>query len=337
MKKPNLNLNARPLFIIVISILFFLCRHTGNKNSNDIAQLTTNINKNKDCIKETGELDADSIAFDGILQDALKLADKNISKNNFSKKYNVVSEADGSPIVEVEINLGYHFTKTLQHLVVRRKDPSTVYIDIFSKQNKKFKKVLSHEQWALEYTNDTIRNVNGDGYKDFIVNWYGSSGCCLKAFSNVYLLRADKQTFAKNLEFINPTFSPEEGIIRGVCYGQPGETEMYKYKWNGELTDTLEYVSYQIDDAGIKTGKVILSNGDSYSKKYKVIKVLNAVPQEYRKIGGYDWFTGNVVIKQKYKSPFRGFTLFTSYKEAATYCTLPQSLSVPRRSHNSRA
>ena len=34
-------------------------------------------------------------------------------------------------------------------------------------------------------------------------------------------------TFSKNFEFINPTFSPKEKIIRGICYGHPGETEMY--------------------------------------------------------------------------------------------------------------
>jgi len=80
----------------------------------------------------------------------------------------------------------------------------------------------------MEYINDTIRDINGDGFNDFVVNWYGSNGCCLKAFSNVYLLRPDKKIFSNNLEFINPTFSPTEKIIRGVCYGYPGETEMYK-------------------------------------------------------------------------------------------------------------
>ena len=41
------------------------------------------------------------------------------------------------------------------------------------------------------------------------------------------------KTISNNFEFINPTFSPKEKIIRGVCYGHPSETEMYKYKWNG--------------------------------------------------------------------------------------------------------
>ena len=131
----------------------------------------------------------------------------------------------------------------------------------------------------------------GDGLNDFVVNWYGSTGCCLKAFSNVYLLRQDKKAFSENFEFINPTFSPKEKIVRGVCYGHPGETEMYKYKWNGEKVDTLEYVSYERNEKG-KTGKVIISTDRPYGEKFKTLKVLNSVPTEYKKIEGYDWFTG---------------------------------------------
>lgn len=144
----------------------------------------------------------------------------------------------------------------------------------------------------MTYVNDTIRDINGDGLNDFVVNWYGSSGCCLKAFSNVYLLHSDKKTFSINFEFINPTFSPKEKIIRGVCYGHPSDTEMYKYKWNGEVVDTLEYICYEKDDKGNKTGKIIISTDVPYGKKFKVIKRLNSVPYEYTSIEGYDWFTG---------------------------------------------
>ena len=137
-----------------------------------------------------------------------------------------------------------------------------------------------------------IQNINRDLLKDFVVNWYGNTGCCLNAFSNVYLLRNDQKTFSKNFEFINPTFSPKEKIIRGVCYGHPGETEMYKYKWNGETIDTLEYISYEKNEQGEKTGKVIVTTSQPYGSNLKVLKRLNSVPNEYKRIGGYDWFMG---------------------------------------------
>ena len=232
---------------------------------------------------------ADSLRLDKVLQDALKTANQNISKDRFIEKYEV--SPDSIP-VSVEINLDYHFTKSNPHLIIRRNEPNAIYIDIYSKGDREFEKVVSHEQWTLTYVSDTIKDINGDGLNDFVVNWYGSSGCCLKAFSNVYLLRQDKKAFSENFEFINPTFSPKEKIIRGICYGHPGETEMYKYKWNGEKVDTLEYVSYERNEKG-KTGKILISTERPYGDKFKTLKVLNSVPTEYKKIEGYDWFTGN--------------------------------------------
>lgn len=285
--------------ILTLGLLtaFFSCGQPNDKKNTAIVKtdtLQTSLDKKEkerlEKRKKIKEEDfADSLRLEKVLRDALKIANQNISKDKFIEKYEV--SPDSIPM-HVEINLDYHFTKTNPHLIIRRSEPSAVYIDIYSKSDREFKKVVSHEQWTMTYVNDTIRDINGDGLNDFVVNWYGSSGCCLKAFSNVYLLQQDKKAFSMNFEFINPTFAPKEKIIRGVCYGHPGETEMYKYKWNGEKVDTLEYVSYERNKNG-KTGKIILSIGRPYLNKYKTLKILNSVPIEYRKIEGYDWFTGN--------------------------------------------
>lgn len=42
-----------------------------------------------------------------------------------------------------------------------------------------------------------------------------------------------------------------------------------------------------------KTGKIIISTDIPYGDKFKILKVLNSVPTEYKQIEGYDWFTGN--------------------------------------------
>ena len=63
---------------------------------------------------------------------------------------------------------------------------------------------------------------------------------------------------------------------------------MYKYKWHGENLDALEYISYEKNREGMKTGKVLVSS------KFNVLKILDAVPAEYKKIEGYDWFTGEI-------------------------------------------
>lgn len=286
------------LYILTLVLLSTLvsCGQPNGKKENPVVTTdtlqTTLDKKDQERLEKRKEIEeqdyADSLRLDKVLQNALKIANQNISKDKFIVKYEV--SPDSIP-VSVEINLDYHFTKTNPHLIIRRNEPSTIYIDIYSKRESKFEKVVSHEQLTMTYVNDTIRDINGDGLNDFVVNWYGSTGCCLKAFSNVYLLRQDKKAFSENFEFINPTFSPQEKIIRGVCYGHPGETEIYKYKWNGEKVDTLEFVSYERNENG-KTGKILISTDIPYGDKFKILKILNSVPTEYKNIEGYDWFTG---------------------------------------------
>ncbi len=269
------------LFILPIVALFLACRQSdGKKNVTDTVQ--ENLEKE---IEE--QRIADSIRHEKVLEEALKIASQNIEKDIFIEQYKTV--ADSIP-VDVEINSSYHFTKNQVHLIIRRSDSGTTYIDIYARKGNEFEKVLSHEESSMVYINDTIRDIDGDGLSDFVVNGYGASGCCLKAFSEVYLLRPDKLSFSNSFWFINPTFSPKEKVIRGICYGHFGETEMYKYKWNGEKIDTIEYVSHEKNDKGVKTGKIILSKDRPYSK---VIKVLDLVPTEYYNIDGYDWFAGS--------------------------------------------
>lgn len=291
----------RTLHTLIFGLLItvFSCRQPDEKTIITVVRVdssqTTIHSKEQEPPAKRRKIDeqdiADSIRLDKVLQDALKIANQNIARNRFVKKYEVLP--DSVPIT-VEINLGYHFSNTNPHLIIRRNEPSTVYIDVYSESDSEFKNVLSHEEWTMTYVSDTIRDINGDGIKDFVVNWYGSNGCCLKAFSNVYLIRQDKKSFSGNFEFINPTFSPKEKIIRGVEYGHPGETEMYKYKWIGEKVDTLEYVSFQKNDKGEKTGKILIHSNRKQGDPEKTLKVLNSVPTEYKKIEGYDWFLGDL-------------------------------------------
>jgi hypothetical protein len=285
------------ILVICLAVAFSSCKKT-NEQQQVNAPITENkrppigkieIERLLSRLEREEQEIINNIRLERILQGALNFVYQNATKDTLRHKYLVTPETVPT---QVDINLDYHFTKAHPHLMIRRNQIDAVYIDIYAKRGTKFEKVLKHDQWEMEYTNDTIRDINGDGLNDFVVNWYGSSGCCLKAFSNVYLLRQDKQSFSLGFEFINPTFSPKENIIRGVCYGHPGNTEIYKYKWNGEQVDTIEYVYYQKDSEGEKTGKVVISNKHPYSKG-KILKTLNSVPAEYRKIMGYDWFTGN--------------------------------------------
>jgi len=285
--------------IITLTLMLLLsCRQTDEKKNKPLDKkqpaVKTFEQKEKERLKKRAEIEKqekiDSLNFEKALYDALSIANLKINNKKFQKKYKV--RPGNEYELQVEINIDDYFTKSNPNLIIRTVGPMNVSIDIYSNNGKKFKKILSHKQWTLTYVNDTIRDINGDGLKDFVVNWYGATGCCLKAFCNIYLLRRDKKTFSKNFEFINPTFSPNEKIIRGVEYGHPGETEMYKFKWKGEAIDTLEYVYYDTDKEGKKTGKIVISKKRAYSKNKKDIKKLNSIPTEYTKIEGFDWFTG---------------------------------------------
>lgn len=232
----------------------------------------------------------DSIYLVSVLDEALTRSRKHKSDKDFSESFEISSDSIFN--VVVKIDYGHHFDSKMKHLIIRRYSPGSTQFDIYFKEGNKFKSVLSHEQWALTYTGDTIQDINGDGIKDFVVHWYGAAGCCLKANSDVFILKSDFKSFSDITNFLNPTFSPKERVIRGICYGHPGETEMYKFKWNGEKIDTVEYVSFELDKEGKKTGKVVISNQYPYHDNFKVIRILNKAPVEYRNIDGYDWFLG---------------------------------------------
>ena len=232
---------------------------------------------------------ADSIRMAGVLKKALDLATKNIKSPIFKKKF--TSVPDGLYAVETRVAVNNFFSKDFKHLIVHMSQPSDEhvevpgeYIVIYVKQDSGFKQVLAHKEWTTTYTNDTLQDVNGDGLNDLIVNGYGSNGCCLKAFAEVYLYLPQTGTFSEIYDFINPTFSAKEKVVRGVEYGHPGETSIYKYKWNGLQVDTLEKIYFEKDDNGKKTGKFI--------RKTTKEEQLKQVPAEYQHIYGYDWFTG---------------------------------------------
>ncbi len=229
----------------------------------------------------------DSIRLADVLIEARKIAGEHAAEGDFEVSYTVGHAEEGEIIVE--INSAHFFSSQFRHLIIRRWGLGEMNIDIFVRHDEKYVPVLAHSQWGLTYDNDTIQDLNGDGRKDFVVNWYGDSGCCLRAFSDVYLLRPDGCSFSEGFEFINPTFAPRERVVRGVCYGHPGETKMYKFRWKGESLDTLAYIAFEKDSLGEKTGKFV----EFRQQHGTPHRILPTMPAEYVSIEGYDWFLGN--------------------------------------------
>ncbi|HEY8896614.1 MAG TPA: hypothetical protein VIM79_17430 [Niastella sp.] len=286
----------KPLIPLLITILLISCGDFKREKSKpvpdkDSPTIQSDSQRLKEIWKKNEEsAKADSIRMARVLQEALDTAFNYIKYPTFNKKFTTVP--DGLYAVETRIAMNNFFSKGFKHLIIHMSQPSDEhvelpgeYINVYVQQDNGFKQVLAHMEWANTYTNDTLQDVNGDGLQDLVVNGYGSNGCCLKAFAEVYLYLPQSGTFSEVYHFINPTFSAKEKVIRGVEYGHSGETSMYKYKWNGLQVDTLEYLSFEKDDNGKKTGKFI--------RKTTKEERLNQVPAEYRHIYGYDWFLGN--------------------------------------------
>lgn len=283
------------LFITIITLLI-ACEQTLKKDKKELNQhegiQKTEVKKEltedeiREKVKEEYRIDSIRISLAKI--DAFKIAKTAFNEDNFSKEYEFYPD-DSSDAIHIEIKMGRLFSNNHKYFLLHRHGFYVTYIDLYKIDGETTGSLIEREQDDMTYIRDTIFDVNGDGYKDYLVHWYPSAGCCLRNSYGVYLYQPKTAKFTKEYDFINPTFSPKEKIIRGVCYGHPGENEMYKYKWNGETVDTIEYIYYQKNDQGEITG-VISSKNSPYGDKKIKTKLLQSVPNEYKTIEGYDWF-----------------------------------------------
>lgn len=212
---------------------------------------------------------SDSLIELKTLNIALSIAEKNKSKRDFTFHTD-----------SFDIHSGYIFSTSIKHLLINRHSQRVAFSDIYKLQDNVFIKVCSKEMAPLAYIDDTIQDVNGDNRLDYLFHWYPMSGCCTRDIYNVFLQKQNGN-FSDEFEFINPTFSAKEKIIRGMCYGWPAL--LYKYKWNNYAVDTIEYIYFPDSTNG---NHCLRRKHKDENEKGEILKSL---PDEYKKIGyGYD-------------------------------------------------
>lgn len=293
-KKRPLLISA--FFLAVSSCLIFIssCKESGTKDvtaTNDKKSNQLNANNQlpkQERLKQRAEENRnDSIVQIKLLHQALSVSMKHIHSDHFKNEYEITPD-DRSQNVVVSLTIGYLFSSKKRHLLIRRSNSWATYHNLYLIDGNDLKSVLAREEWDMTYINDTARDVNGDGFKDFLIHSYPSSGCCRRDVYNVYLSQENGDAFTNDYRFINPTFSPNEGIIRGVLYGHPGEVGLYKYKWNGLQVDTLEFI--YPDQSDTVNRHFFKTRSQLHSSKSIKRTTLKLVPKDYYGIESYDWF-----------------------------------------------
>jgi len=271
------------IFLILILLFPFGCKDTI-KNTPDKTIKDTSLKKaNEPKYQER----PDSLSLLKILDSCLAYARQYRSKDFYKHNYETVPD-DTSFIVTVQMLYGHLFSNDKKHLLIRREVPWATYLNIYLLQDDQLKAVVEREQGGMTYIGDTAEDVNGDDYKDFVVHWYPSSGCCLAEMYNVYLYQPQQGNFTHDYKFINPTFFPKEKVIRGLEYAHPGEAGLYKYEWNGLYVDTLEFIYPYFN----QKGKFVRTTKQEYRPTKKEGVILNKLPKEYNKIdsNSLKWF-----------------------------------------------
>lgn len=237
------------------------------------------------------------------LDSAQTIGRMNVDRKNFS--YSMETPMDSVHTIKSRLTLGGFFGPR-KYMILRRaspvlhgrENPSHV-IDLFyySEYDSTFRGIKAFGERLENYINDTIQDVNGDGRMDFVANYKSTIWGLKFRYSLVTLLENDTTCLAGITDFANPSFSVKEKVVRGVLAGKPGQTEIYKYKWNGLRVDTVEYIYRDLSMPGHFIRCPYFPSDKRNTAD--VIEKLDAIPPEYSNLPDLDWFLGKVQSDNK--------------------------------------
>ena len=220
--------------------------------------------------------------------DALQKIADSFHGEDWEYTYDFDKGEGDTPHIRVDIKVQKYFEETY-YAVIYASDYVNTLVRLYRIDHDAIQEKLSEYFPWMTVPSDTIFDANGDKVKDFALTFYPSSGCCRRDIYYLYLSPEKKEGQLSYIELINPTFYPKEHLIRGIGYGWPGQVELYKYRWRGEVLDTLEYI---LPDMATK-GKIFLKAKrirDFYdTAKGKEIR-LTKLPNEYQTVIDLDYF-----------------------------------------------
>jgi hypothetical protein len=210
------------------------------------------------------------------------------SKNTFHKSFSTTQDNHLAHNLKIEVKLGYLFSQRHKNLLIISASNLETRVYIYNSDGTDFNQLMTKKYSNYSFPIFLIKDINADGLKDFLVNWYPASGCCRRNIYDLYLSKADK-TFSKEITLVNPTFYSKEKVIRGVTYDHPGLASLYKFKWNKLNLDTVEYIYPNLKDT-LQLSFIRSSHKRYSSSKSKQSEKLKSLPQEYNSVSEIHYF-----------------------------------------------
>jgi hypothetical protein len=162
------------------------------------------------------------------------------------------------------------------------------------------RKIISGLKSSNEFpidARDTLIDLNGDGFKDLLIEYYGAAGTGLKNRIHVYLYDNSRKKLksCEPLNYLaNPAFYFDRKIVVGYYLGNGGGTAI-KLKWNGLRLDTLEHIDIDVINQGCAIS-FKLTSVDYITKRqsFKIVETMD-LPGEYK------YMNYQPVIKKDYR------------------------------------
>lgn len=212
---------------------------------------------------------------------------KGNSRNTFDKIFSTTQDNHPDHNVKVEVKLGYLFSQRYKNLLIISMSNLETRIYIYSSYGIDFKQLISKKYSNYSFPIYSIEDINDDGLKDFSINWYPASGCCRRNIYDLYLSTVDKN-FSREITLVNPTFYLQEKVIRGVTYGHPGLASLYKFKWNKQNLDTIEYIYPNLGDT--LQISFLRTHERGYAITHNESNKLRSIPKEYNSVLDIGYF-----------------------------------------------
>lgn len=130
----------------------------------------------------------DSIIMQKEMELVMQYAEANKDKDSYDRWIDTSVTHD--PDLQAHYQFGHIFSSDKKHLVIMRKNnafsDAEMYLDILILEKGKFRKLVSDSLYYGFYS-DTLRDLNGDGFKDLVLATYSGAGCCPREDETGYI------------------------------------------------------------------------------------------------------------------------------------------------------